>query len=954
MPKARRSLVATIVFTGVTSLLAGLVPAPGAWAPRVASAQPATERTVATTPTTPVPGEDEALYSCKKRTGQVAVTFKPETELKDLITWVMGFTCKNFILDPRIVSTGKKVTVIAPNKMSSNEAYRVFLVALSTMGLTIVPKGNVLRIVDSAAAKGETVPIYKRGVPADEDQIVRYVLRPTYAQVEILRQALDSIRSPAGNVQIAGTMLIITDYASQVRDMMSLARSIDVPGGSDGIYTIPVHHADATQLAQKLNEILGITGGGGGGVPGQPTLPGGGRRGGQPPQPVPPVQPGQPTPQQTSTDDVSSAVPSKILVDDRSNTLIVVSSEAGYYRVKGLVDRLDIALDTEGGSAIHVFPLENALAEELATTLNNAMGQSSPQGPQAQPQIQNFAGDNLGAALEGQVRVIGDKPTNSLIVMSSGRDFIAIKDVVRRLDHPRRQVFIEALILEVQLAKELDVGSSSHGGLPVGSGDSNALVIGGVQTPNLRSISAAASLASATGLIGGLIGAPLTNSQTFLGTSIPSFGILFQALATQDNTDVLSAPHIIAIDNEKTEFSVGNNIPYKAGLSFGGFGLPGAAGGAGALPTGSIGQNIQRQDLNLTLNVTPHISSSDIVRIDIEQETKDIGGKDAELGPTWTQRKLKTGVVVHDQQSVVIGGLVQERDVYNVSKVPLLGDIPILGYLFKFSTKAKKKTNLLILLTPYIIKDQLDLQSIRERKVREREEFVESFATLNEMKYEPKVDYRRKRGVVEEINRSIQAVDDDVAAANAIGRRRWVDPGAIEYGPSQIEAPEDGHGDGTTQPQPDARPRKVEPKKPEPKVPVKRSDARLPATKPPAAAAPAARPAAAPAAGKQPDAAPGAKQSDAAAPRPDAKPDAPDGKQSSAAKPDGAKPDATAEVKPEARKAGLRKPLSPRKFQPGRKSQGTKLQNRDVTGAMPWDDTPASATANKKTKKGGK
>jgi len=168
------------------------------------------------------------------------------------------------------------------------------------------------------------------------------------------------------------------------------------------------------------------------------------------------------------------------LVDDRSNTLIVVSSEAGYYRVKGLVDRLDIALDTEGGSAIHVFPLENALAEELATTLNNAMGQSTPQRPGQpggrpgqpgapgvppvpQPQPQPIPGgpDNLGAALEGQVRVIGDKPTNSLIVMSTGRDFIAIKDVVRRLDHPRRQVFIEALILEVQIAKELDIGSSS-------------------------------------------------------------------------------------------------------------------------------------------------------------------------------------------------------------------------------------------------------------------------------------------------------------------------------------------------------------------------------------------------------------------------------------------------------------------------------------------------------------
>ena len=802
MHQVTRSLVAVVLISGLVTGVSG---------PRIAFAQPSPPPAGSVTPPTSTPtpaaGEDEALYSCKKRNGQVAVTFKPETELKDLITWVMGFTCKNFILDPRIVSTGKKVTVIAPNKMSSTEAYRVFLVALSTMGLTIVPKGNLMRIVESATAKSETVPIFKRGIPGDEDQVVRYILRPTYAQVETMRQALDSIRSPAGNVLVAGTMLIITDYASQVRDMMSLARSIDVPGGSDGIYTIPVHHADATSLAQKLNDILGITAGAAaGGAPG--------KRG----APAPAPQPGQPAPApQYSSDDVGSAVPSKILVDDRSNTLIVVSSEAGYFRVKGLVDRLDIALDTESGAAIHVFPLENALAEELATTLNNAMGQGGQQRPgqtpgrpgqPGQPNVPNVpppapspgVSDNLGAALEGQVRVIGDKPTNSLIVMSSGRDFIAIKDVVRRLDQPRRQVFIEALILEVQLAKELDLGSSSHGGVPVGSGDTSALVLGGVQTPNLRSISAATSLASATGLIGGLIGAPLTNSQTFLGTSIPSYGILFQALATQDNTDILSAPHVIAIDNEKAEFSVGNNIPYKAGLSFGGFGVPGATGATA--PTGSIGQNIQRENLNLTLNVTPHISSQDVVRLEIEQETKDIGGKDAELGPTWTQRKLKTQVVVHDQQSVVIGGLIQERDIYNVTKVPLLGDIPILGYLFKYSTKAKKKTNLLILLTPYIVKDQLDLQSIRERKMRERDEFVESFSTLNAMKYEAKVDYRRKRGMVEEINRAIQSVEDDLNAANALGRRRWVDPGAIEYGPSQIEAPEDGHGDGTSAPLP--------------------------------------------------------------------------------------------------------------------------------------------------------
>jgi len=762
----RSALAATLV----VSLVASLAPV------RVASAQPSP-----TTTTAPA-AEDEALYACKKRTGQVAVTFKPETELKDLITWVMGFTCKNFILDPRIVSTGKKVTVIAPNKMNASEAYNVFLVALSTMGLTVVPKGNMMRIVESATAKSETVPIYKKGIPGNQDQVVRYILRPSHAQVETLRGALDSIRSPAGNIQVAGSMLIITDYASQVRDMMSLARAIDIPGGSDGIYTIPVKNADATALATKLNEILGISAGAGAGGGGGATA---GKRataaqGGAAP----------------AGDEVAGAIPSKILVDDRTNTLIVVSSEAGYFRVKALVDRLDISLDTEGGTSIRVHPLENALAEELATTLNGAMGQGNqqqggarggaarPAGNTATPTPPPVAGD-LGTSLEGTVRVIGDKPTNSLIVMSSGRDYIAIKDVIRRLDQPRRQVFIEALILEVQLSKDLNLGTSSHGGLPVNGSD---LLIGGVQTPSLRSLDPK-SLAALTGLVGGLIGAPLESSQSFFGTSIPSYALLLQALATQDNSNILSAPHLIAIDNEKAELSVGNNIPYQAGLSFGGLGLP-TAGGAQGLP-GSIGQNIQREKLNLTLNVTPHISSNDAVRLEIEQETKDIGGKDPQLGPTWSERKLKTQVVVKDQQTVVIGGLIQEKDIYNAVKVPLLGDIPILGYLFKYTTKSKKKTNLLILLTPYIIKDQLDLQSIRERKVREREEFVRSFTTLNEMKYEPKLDFRRKRGLVEEINRSVLSVEQDLEVIRAMGARQRVLDGPLDYAPSNIDDPND-------------------------------------------------------------------------------------------------------------------------------------------------------------------
>jgi general secretion pathway protein D len=716
---------------------------------------------------------DDPIYTCNKKSGgRTTVGFKPETELKDLITWAMGFTCKNFIFEPRIVATGKKVTVISPNKMTSGEAYAVFLVALSTMGLTVVPKGNLLRIVESPSAKSETLPLYVGRLPPATDEMVRYVMKSQYLPVETLRQAMDSIRSPAGVVNTVGSVLVVTDYASQIRDMATLAKSIDLPGTNESIYTISVNYADATKLAQQINEILGIqaAAANGGAAAGK----GGGKatRAGEEP----------------SASDVAAAVPSKILVDDRTNTLIVVASEAGYLRVKALVDRIDIDLQIEGGGSLHVYKLENGLAEDLATTLNSALQSRSAGAATATTRggaapAPGGAGGLAGASLEGQVRVVGDKASNALLVTSSGRDFFALRDIVRQLDQPRRQVFIEAAILEVQLGNDNKLGASSHGGIPKAAGIlPEGLVLGGVQTADLKSLDLS-TLISASGLIGGIVGSPLASSEVLLGKSIPSYGVLFQALATSANTNILSAPHFIAINNEKTEFEVGTNIPYKGAITS----LGGLGGAAGA----GLNQSIQREPLTLKLNVTPRISSGDTLRLEIDADIKDIGERDPELGPTWTTRKLKTQVVIRDQQTVVLGGLISERTIYNESKVPLLGDIPILGYLFKVRNKQKKRSNLLIMLTPYLIKDQLDLQEIRERKERERQEFVRSFDNLDDKYYRHDIDYRRKRGVVEEINRVVQAIEEDEESLRSLNRGQRVEEGPLKY---KVDANEDDDG----------------------------------------------------------------------------------------------------------------------------------------------------------------
>jgi len=717
------------------------------------------------------PGEDAQLYQCKKAKAASAVTLKPETELKDLLTWAMSFTCKNFIYESSILQRSKKLTVIAPNSMSPQQAYRLFLVGLSTMGLTVVPKGNVLRVVEAANAKGETVPIYRRGSPANSDDVVRLILRPQHIAVEDMSNALSVVKSQIGVIQPVAKagVLVVTDYSSHVRDMVTLVKELDQPATGEGIYTITVHYADAVQLAAKLSEILGTN---------TPAVAVGGK--------------GQPM--GSNPAEVAAAVPSKILADERTNSLILLSSEAGYLRVRALVERLDVPMEGADSGSIHVHRLENASAEELAQTLNQALTGAAPQQnaagprrnlPQAGPRT-NAAAVDGGAAFEGQVRITHDAPTNSLVVLSSGRDFQALKEVVRDLDVPRRQVFIEAVILELNVGNGLDLGSSFHGGVPIGS-NNDGVLMGGVQHSDLRSLDLS-TLAAATGLIGGLIGPILPQSQDLLGTSIPSYAVLFQALAKSSNVNVLSSPHILATNNEEAEISVGQNIPYVGGINFGGFGLPSTGTGGSASSFGQF--SIQRQDIQLSMKITPAINASDMVRLKIEQEIQDVGDRDPQLGPTWTKRKIKTTVVVRDQQSIVIGGLISDRVQYSESKVPFLGDIPILGYLFKFTKRDKKKTNLLILLTPYVIHDQLDLQAIVERKVRERNEFLRAFYNLDKAKYLPRVDYRRKRGLVEEINRTVQDVEKEREVLRALeDRRQQINDGPIHY---QLQ----GAGDG--------------------------------------------------------------------------------------------------------------------------------------------------------------
>jgi general secretion pathway protein D len=221
---------------------------------------------------------------------------------------------------------------------------------------------------------------------------------------------------------------------------------------------------------------------------------------------------------------------------------------------------------------------------------------------------------------------------------------------------------------------------------------------------------------------------------------------------------VVSSPHILTTDNVPAEISIGQNIPIQSGASLGALPGAGAAGNLGLLG----GQNVQRQDVGLKLKITPHVNESGMVRLELEQEINAIASENfGGLGASWTKRSVKTTVVVRDQQPVVIGGLMSDEQRVTESKVPLLGDIPILGYLFKFQRKTKQKTNLIIFLTPYVIADQSDLRRIFDKKMRERREFLRSYSMFQDSDFDVDVDYRKKRGLVEDINRSVKSADED-------------------------------------------------------------------------------------------------------------------------------------------------------------------------------------------------
>lgn len=631
----------------------------------------------------------------------VQLDFK-EVELPVVIETIARITGRNFIYDDRVRG---RVTIVSPSEVTADQAYAVFESVLKIKGFTAVPgPGGVLKIVPIRDAKESSIDTIKDDRPsANRDSFVTRLVPLLYIDAEAITNTIKPLVSKdASMVAYAPTnTIIITDTEANIRRLLSILEAIDVESYKEELAVIKVRHADASTLGQQISEIYGAEVSS---TTSQPRPAARARRTARGQKATP--QPGQTTqPGQTV----------RIITDERTNSLLVLASRGSLQEIRDLVRQLDVPLVGEG--RIHVYYLKHADAEELAGTLNGMLsGQTGGAAPgPGRTGATGATPQNLRAqvtALAEGITINHDAATNSLVIQASKEAYEALANVIEKLDIARPQVLVEAMILEVDVTDGIDLGV-----------EWTINAVNGDQQFIFSTASAAASGSGSGQIVGvisqafevdenGIAERPQSDGSDPVGTN---FDAVLKAAAADSNLNLVSAPHVLTSDNEEAEIRIGSNIPIITSR------VQSATGNTAGLAS-SV--NVERQDIGVTLRVTPQISEGDSLRMKIFQELTEINenlqsgvGSAEEVGVALSNRKIENTVVVKDNETVVIGGLISDVWTDGERKVPFLGDIPGLGWAFKSTSKDLRKINLIVFLTPHIIRnaDEMELETIRRR-----------------------------------------------------------------------------------------------------------------------------------------------------------------------------------------------------------------------------------------------
>ncbi len=679
-----------------------------------------------------------------------------DAELTTIIDAISKMTNRNFIYDERVRG---KVTIKSPTRITRKQAYAVFESVLQVKGFTTVETpGGALKIIPVRDAKQSNIETTKTALaPPNTDRFVTRLIPLHYIDATSITTTLKPLISKDGSIEAyePTNMVIVTEAASNIRRILAIMEAIDVETYQDALAIFKIRHADARTLAEQVSEIYGAEV-----SAGTAARTSSSRR----------------TSRSTSsrTPDPSGTAGRnrvRLMTDERTNSVIALAPRVQMQEVRDLIQRLDIPVT--GTGKIHVYYLQHADAEELALTLSSLVSGTLPSPSAAAASGQGA--QSLRAVVQGLaegVKITADPATNALVIQSSREGFDTISEVIAKLDVERPQVLVEALIMEVDITDSEDLGFSGM----------FRFINGGTELSTGIEPRAAAEGFAFGGPVGAAIGGGLPLLQRFLRDTIHRdsegniigdghvIDAILQAAAGDTGTNIISAPHILTMDNEEAEIRIGQNIPIITGRTQ-------AAGSQNVPVDGRLATsvNVERQDIGVTLRVTPQITEGDSLRMEIFQEISSINvglansgtlGDADQVGVPLSNRQIENVVVVEDNETVVIGGLLSDEYQDSVTKVPFLGDIPILGWAFKSSTRELRKINLLVFLTPHIIRSPEDLEL---ETIRKREEFAEGSQEGLEWSERERVVERKRQKAAEKAGEPYEPLGDNPVRIAVLG-----------------------------------------------------------------------------------------------------------------------------------------------------------------------------------------
>jgi len=636
---------------------------------------------------------------------------------------IIGF---NYVLAPDVRG---KVTVQTSGRIAQEEVFGVLLAILEVQGFTAVKSGNLYKIVRIEGARERAVPTIV-GQTADPnrttDEIITQIVPIKYSSVADLSALLRPLISTRGTLiaHRETNVLIVTDAASNVARLLDIIRLVDVQVAQEELQIIPISYADAGELAAILTQLFAS-----------------GRvrfvAPGTPPAPAPAAPPGAPTAPGAPGQSTGSAERAPLILPERrSNSLIVHAKKHEVETIKRLVTQLDVNI--YGGRRVFIYYAENAKAKELAVTLNSIYGArdgspttsaSTPPTPSTTPgrtgappppsppiYVPPGGAVPLGAVnspdvlAEGQVRFIADEVTNAVIVTTFPRSWTEIENTIKQLDRMARQVLIEVLVAEISLTDDTRLGidwAVRTGRFNFVNTNTGPPALPTSPTPDGGTMTLPAGVAGPAAILG-----PFGQGLTAFTFATDQFIAMLNALASENKVNIVSNPHVMTSENKKAVINVSTSVPVVTSQTTGQVAAA-TTTTTSTTTTAGLNQTVEYRDAGVILTVTPRIGEQGTVALDVKQEVNSIGAPVAPTNsPSFIKREAETSVVLLSRQTLVLGGLIQDKLTTTNRGIPLLKDIPLIGYLFRFTERLVEKTELLLLITPRVIGTAIDAAKI--------------------------------------------------------------------------------------------------------------------------------------------------------------------------------------------------------------------------------------------------